>query len=55
MSVSLTVVLATFGVIFPLNFYRLLKSDYLIVVGGGAIEDGARKHKISDSIDDSSK
>ena len=47
--------LATIVAINIVNFYRVLMSDFLKVVGEGATAamDGARKHKLSESKDDS--
>jgi len=47
--------LATIVAINIVNFYRVLMSDFLKVVGEGAIENTTRKHKISESNDESTK
>ena len=46
--------LATIVAINILNFYRVLMSDFLKVVGGGAVADGTRKHKLSEPVVDKS-
>ena len=47
--------LATIVVINILNFYRVLMSDFLKVVGEGAVADASRKHMLSESVDELTK